>query len=441
MYFAFSAALLVEEAVRVVRGERLIRPFQVAALLLLAYLCSVYYLVFGGLAFALIVMAGLPGPTSVRPALLRLALTGGLVAVSLLPFLLPRLALDQAERAAGGQPELKTSFRAGADVLSILAQPRNSTIDLPGSESLRDHFGYRSIHESTIFPGVLLLGGLAGLVVLRSGLRRPLLLAALTLWLLALGPSLKIADNHLFTYANSKPVAWLPYAALQKAPGLSSLRGANRASFTLAAVLTVALSLSLTWLFDRARRPSQRAAVNLGCGILLTTSLIIPLPRETLEVTPATERGLQAVADRSRRNESLLTVPADCYGVTLQSIKLQILHQSPAIGCQSSLPSLPWYSELGLYANSEELAALRCEQDSILRRRTRFRGEQTFEPRDMSALAEELDVRFLLVDRRLLEVQSRRGRCEKVKAAIPHFYRYELLARDSRWLVFDVQPR
>ena len=52
---SFTAPLLIADALDVAVGAREVRPIRLAALLALAYLCSVYFLVFGGLAYALIV--------------------------------------------------------------------------------------------------------------------------------------------------------------------------------------------------------------------------------------------------------------------------------------------------------------------------------------------------------------------------------------------------
>ena len=55
LFWAFTAPLLIADALDVVTGTRGVRPVRLAVLLVVAYLCSVYFVVFGGLAYGLIV--------------------------------------------------------------------------------------------------------------------------------------------------------------------------------------------------------------------------------------------------------------------------------------------------------------------------------------------------------------------------------------------------
>ena len=437
MYFAFAAPLLIEEAIRVGRGERSINPLKLALLLIVAYLSSIYYFLFGGLAFVIIVLIGRVGVPGFLRTLVRLLVAGAVTTLLMLPFLLPRLALDRAETAAGGQPVLlRDSFRAGADGLSLIAQPQGTSIELPGAERLRRNFRDDNVHESTIFPGFLLLLGLGGVLFLRTRSRLSLTVTAATLWLLALGTSLKIDGNFGFTYSNGDPVPWLPYTALLKSPALGSLRAANRVSFVLAAIFAAGLALSLGCLFRRFNALWQRALMTLICLALLSTSLLVPVPRTGLEVTAETQTALEEVNERAIEGESVLLVPADCTGDTLWTIKLQIFHRSPVIGCQASPSSIPWYSELDLYAHSAELAGLRCTQKRILRRTTPFIGEETFEPKDVDVLYEDMGARFLIVDKQTLSKAS----CTRTRPIIGELSGYETLGEDDRWLILDTRP-
>lgn len=360
-----------------------------------------------------------------------------LALVLLSPFVIARLDLDRAERAAGHNPELLGhTLVAAADGLSIVAQPSSATFDLPGMSTLRRNFRDANVHESTIFPGFLPLLGLGGLLFLRSPLRWPLLFTALGTWLLALGSSLKIDGRFVVEAANSKPIAWLPYTAFFEIPGLASLRSPNRASFTLAAVLVAAAALSLGWLFMRFDRPWQHVVMTGVGGILLLTNLMIPIHTDPIATSPALEAALRTVADRVRPGEGMVEVPADCVRQT-HTVVLQILHRTPLVGCQTSYPAIPWRSDLELY-RSEALAGLRCNPRragrSIL---TPFTPEDRFEPKDVEWLREELDVRFLLVHRPPLNTRK----CAAVRAAVlPVLERYDTIGGDREWFVVDTGP-
>ncbi|MGH2702852.1 MAG: hypothetical protein ACRDJ2_13910, partial [Actinomycetota bacterium] len=131
--------------------------------------------------------------------------------------------------------------------------------------------------------------------------------------------------------------------------------------------------------------------------------------------------------------DSAVLVPADCNGSTLWTVKLQIVHRTPLVGCQTSPSQLPWYSDLDMYAESDALAALRCAQGHIGRRRTRFSDEE-LDPGDLHRLRAELGVRFLIVDRVLLSER----RCAKLAAQVPRSTAsFEKLGESDRWLVLD----
>jgi hypothetical protein len=436
MYFAFPLALLVEDAVRVARKERPVGPLRLGLLLVVAYLCGIYFLVFGGIAFGLIVLlASVPRDL---PRLLLRAVGGVVVALVLLsPFLLARLDIDRAERAAGRDPELlRNTFVAAADGLSIAAQPSSATFDLPGMSTLRRSFRAANVHESTIFPGFLLLLGLGGLLFLRSPLRWPLLFTTLAMWLLALGTSLKIDGRFLVEGANARPIAWLPYTAFFEIPGLASLRSPNRVSFTLAAVLAAAAAMSLGWLFTRFDRLWQHTVMTGLGGVLLLTNLLIPIHTEAIATSPALEAALRTVADRVRPGEAMVEVPADC-GRQTHDVVMQILHRTPLVGCQTSGAAIPWASDLELYHDSAALAALRCNPHTIGGEvTTRFTTEERFGPSDLASLREEMGVRFFLIDKGKVNA----GRCAGVRQGLPVLERFETVGEDTEWRLIDTGP-
>ena len=433
MLFAFPVALLIEEAVVVGRGDRPIRPLRLGVLVVTTYLCGIYLLVFGSLAFATILLLATPGR-----ALPRLLLRGGagvVLAIALLsPFLVARLELDRAERAAGRNPVLLDhAFIAEADGLSVVAQPSSSTLRLPGMARLTERFR-ANIPEATIFPGSILLLGIGGLLFLRSPLRWPLLFTSAAIWILALGPSLKIDGRYVLEGSDGQPFAWLPYTALFEVPGLASLRSPNRASFALAAVLAAAAASSLGWLFGRFDRAWQHAAMIAASGALLVPNLLVPIHRETIVSSASMREALITVSARVRPGESMIEVPADCGGQT-HSVMLQILHRTPLVGCQTTYAAIPWASDIELYKTSAALAALRCRIHTIGRVRTSIATER-FGADDLRSLREEFGARFFLI----FGTKLRGARCDHVREAVAVLERSGTIAEGADWAIVDTGP-
>jgi hypothetical protein len=437
MYAAFPVALLLEQAVRIARDGHRLNPIAIGGLLLLAFLCSVYFFIFGGIAFVVFVLVASGNLKQFLRRSAAIGLAGLVVFMLMLPFTIPRLARDRDEKAAGGHPMLiGNSHRASADVLSVIAQPSPSAIDLPGSARLRETFRVSAPHESTIFPGFLaLIGGIGAALLLPIPVKRSILLTPLTLWLLALGTSLKFDGKFLLTGSGGRPEPWLPYTLLFHVPGLGSLRGPNRVSFALAAALVVGLAASLGWLFARLTHGWQRSLVLVIAGALLATNLLIPVPETQFVASAETRAALDDIAARDDPDDAALVVPADCGNDTLPNVKLQILHEAPLVGCQASSSSLALHSGMQLYVRSEELAALRCVQERLYVRRVPFRGEQTFTDEDAEGLYEKFGVRFLIVDKQLLARPS----CRRLSGSLGTLSQYEVLAEDSRWLIVDLR--
>jgi hypothetical protein len=428
LYYAFPAALLVEDAVRVARGDHPIRPIRLGLLLLVAYLCGIYVLVFGAIAYALIVVYSIR-PLSAFPRALTRGAAGVAIALVLMsPFLWARIQHDRADAAEGLDTVLlKRTFIAEADALSIAAQPTTSTVELPGAERLSRSFRV-NVAESTLFPGFLLLGGVAGLVCLRSPMRWPLLIAASGVWLFSLGSSLKVDGTFAFT-AGGAPVAWLPYTALINVPGLGSLRSPNRASVAIAAVLAVPFAMSAAWLFERSSARRQRIALVLVAGIVMTTNLLIPIHEGTVPGDEDVHRALVEVAQLARPGDTILRVPADC---DTGGMLFQVLHRTPEVSCGSSAAAISW-SELGAYRESAPLAALRCNPARLGPVTTDFRSAVSFGAHDIAELRQSFGVRFFLIDLR----RARSDRCSNVKPALSTLERYEHLGEDENLLVVD----
>ena len=131
LFWAFTVPLLIGDAIDVAGGARPVRPLRLVFLLVLAYLCSVYFLVFGGLAYGVIV-----GVAAVRRRSVRMPLVAGLAVLAalivLLPFVVARFRFDRAEHRAGADTELLADSNLySADALSIVAQPTRSTFLAP----------------------------------------------------------------------------------------------------------------------------------------------------------------------------------------------------------------------------------------------------------------------------------------------------------------------
>jgi hypothetical protein len=433
LYFMFPVALLITESVRIVRGQR-VRPFMMGLLLALAYLCSIYQLVFGGLALSTFVFAGLWRTARLRGTIVRTVSAGVIAAILISPFLVARLNHDRRETAQGApQTLLGDAHVFSADGLSIVAQPSNSLVKAPATPSLPSGYD-QNLVEATIFPGFALLLGIGILLFLKTSLKRPVLITTASIWLFSLGPSLRFVGSFVLGSHDGAPVTWMPYAALMSIPGLGSLRTPNRAGFALAAVLVCAFAIALSWIVSQIHSSAGRSAVYAACGLLLVMNLVIPAPTSDLETTATTHTGLREVAARANPNDSTLFVPSDCTSETISNIKLQILFRAPAVGCQASFAAIPWYSELDIYAESEGLAALRCDQSQVGRRPTRFRDE-TLTASRLEELQSELDVRFVVVDKALLELPV----CEEVEETVSAQIRnHENLGEDGRWAVFDL---
>jgi predicted secreted protein len=429
LYYAFPTALLVEEAIRVARGDRPLRPLRLGILLFVAYLCGIYQMIFGAIAFALIVLFSVSALSALPRLLLKAAAGAGVALLLMSPFLAARLEADRQNRATGhGTVLLGNTLVAEADALSIVAQPSSSTFDLPGAARLRRTFR-QNVHESTIFPGFLAIASLAGLLLLRTRLRWPALVATLGTWLLALGSSLKI-DGVFSVTGTSGAVAWLPYAALMRSPGLGSLRSPNRASFALAALMVAPVGLSLDWLLRRFPRVWQQGIVIGAAMSMLATNLLIPISESTVPGGASMQAGLREVAARAQPGQSMVGVPADC---ETWAIVFQIEHHAPFVGCNTSRSAIPW-AELSLYRDSSALAALRCNPRHIGELTTRFTQSVPFGPEDLLALARDLGVRFFLVDLGRL----RAARCADVRERVlPVLMRYELLGADGGWMIID----
>ncbi len=428
LFWAFPLPFLVADALDVVTGARDVRPLRLAGLLLLAFLCSVYFLVFGGLAYGVIVgVAAIRRRTWQIPVATAGALA--IVTVALLPFIVPRFAFDRDEAKRGADTELLSDSELfSADALALVAPPTRATLLDPALLGVDDSVirlpDPTHALEYTIFPGLVLLAGFVAYVCRPDTRRVPLATAAAATWILALGPSLKVRGSFVWEHAG-KPVGWLPYRALLAIPGLGALRGPTRAGEVLVVLLAGATAIALSRLVTTSR---ARIAIGAACAALLATNLLLPLPTVTLGTSTATEAALHEIGRRAQKGDAVLSVPADC-DPTFE--RFQVFHHAAVVGCAGSFAANPWSKMTG-YARSDALAKLRCDRTRYGRLATRDTPPAPFGRDDVISLRQEFGVRFVVVNKRAL------FGCDAVNAAVQFLGGFASLGGDRDLEVLDL---
>jgi hypothetical protein len=431
LFWAFTVPLLIGDALDVVSGTRGVRSLRLAALLAVAYLCSVYFLVFGGLAYGLIV--GIAALRQREWRIVKRTAAGTLIAVVvLLPFVVPRIQYDHTESARGIDTELLSDSNFfSADAVSVVAQPTRSTFLLPRPTFVEQSIvrlpDVRYAIEATIFPGLMLLVGCVVYLLKPERRRLPLAVAVAVLFGFGLGPSLKVAGHFVWKHGGT-PVSWLPYRLLLAIPGLGALRAPVRVEYVLVALLVAATAIALQRLLTAA--PARAALIGAGAAVLLATNLLVPLPTTTFGTTTASRRALGEIARSARRGDTVLSVPFDCDPAF---VSLQVFHHAPVVGCAGSFAANPW-SKLRAYTGSAELTKLRCDRSAYGRiTTTGATPSTTFGPGDVVALRREFGVRFVVVDRAKLG-----SGCAGVDALLPGLRSHRSLGGDARYEVIDL---
>jgi hypothetical protein len=433
LFWAFSAPLLIGDALDVVTGARRVRPVRLAALLVVAYLCSVYFLVFGALAYGIIVAVAAARDRSWR-VIGSTAAAVGLAAILLLPFVVPRIRFDHHESARGVDTELLADSNFfSADAVSVIAQPTRSALLLPRPTFVEKSIvrlpDVRYALEATIFPGFVLLLGFVVFLFRRDRRRLPLVLSASVLFLFGLGPSLKVAGDFVWKHGGT-PVSFLPYRLLLVVPGLGALRAPVRVEYVLVAVLVAATAIALQRMVEAA--PRRVAVIGVGAGALLATNLLVPLPTTGTTTTAASRTALQQIAATARTGDTVLPVPADC---DPSFVSLQMFHHAPVVGCAGSFAANPW-SKLRTIADDPIVAKLRCDRTTYGRLETGDTNPGPLTSDDLGALRRDLGVRFLVIDRSKLAAG-----CPQVNEAIPVLEQFRSLGGDDRYEVIDLgQP-
>jgi hypothetical protein len=456
--YAFPIPLLLREAILVARGDRdddRLPWIRIGVLFAVAYLCSSYHLIFGAIAFAIVVVAWPRSRVRAGAVFVRL---GGSVAVALVllsPFIVARLSYESAERTAGSHDVVRTSESVAfsADALGAVTPPEAMWIDLPVPRADLGPQLYPDLRPA--FVGYLLLVGLIGVAVARTPARRPVLITVAALWVLSLGPALHVAGKLVGTEdgISGGGTPGMPFRALQALPGLGALRAPTRASYAIAATLAVGLAVALDRLAQRLddRAPSERAGGSSGwmpsaaliatTVLLLGCSLTAPVATSDLGLTAETRRGLEQLAVRSDAGtaaDGIIIVPWGCRLDDPRIVALQTVHHRPNIGCNPPPSATPWYSGLDAWARSAELAALRCDQAHLDRRVLPFDGSVRLGGDDgVDRLRRDLGVRYVVIDRANLPPFG----CDSVRDAITVFDRYEVVSDDGAWTIVDLDRR
>lgn len=459
LVFLFPVALIAAEAVAVALHGHRIRWIRLGVLGFVAYLCSIYVLIFSAIGFAAaLAFAGVFTQRRWWQPLGRVAAAGLITAVLMSPFIATHLLLERDE-AAHGAPRLTATndtYRDSSDVVSVLGTPLQATIPLRpiyritgntpsdltiGAPPYSD--GLTLAVEPVLLPGYPMLLAFGLMLLIRHPLARAVAGAAAVCWVLSLGPTLQVLGQPLLRATPvSPPVDWLPYGFLGQIPGLGALRAPSRATFALAGLLAVAVAVAVAWLrrvIARSESRGTRIGLALITGVFVTalvaTNLTIPNRTSTFPISPATGARIAAAmqtADGS--NDSVVDVPADCTPAGWDnSILLQYYYRRPTVGCQQDVASIPWYSGLDLYASSTGLAALRCSPQRLGVRPVDFPAVVPLTEADLDAMKAALRVRYALVDKRYVD-----GCSHLRTTAMPLITRHRLVAGDAQWALYDL---
>jgi len=429
--FAFPLALLARDAILIARRRRPVNPLLLAALLVVAYLCSVYFLVFGALVWAIIVGATRIDRESWRSVLGRSALGAALAVLVLAPFVVARAQYASDEHRS--EPNYVAEARTfSADGLAFVTPPDVLRVDVPFPDI---DTGNPLLRWTPVFPGWILFAAIGGLLVVRGRLRIALVGALLFTTVLAWGPSLRF-DGKYVAKLDGVPLDWLPYRALLAVPLLGGMRVPERAGLAVLVVLVALGAFALDRLLTHAAALATGLVLAV-CAVLLVGNLIGPVQRHDYGFAPGVIRALEGVEKRgadSKQPDAVLVVPADCNRADPQIDLLQSVHHRPILGCNVSAAATPW-SELDSWAKSEALAAFRCEQDHIDRLPTAFDGNAMLTPENLTQLRDELGVRFLVVN------DDAAAYCPTVAAAVAALDGYEVVGSGGPTRVIDLDHR
>jgi hypothetical protein len=429
----FAAALLFAEGLLMVRDGRAPTPWRLGLLLSVAALVSVYQLVLGGLGLAVcLVFAVRRDRAADMVWRLGAALAGA--AVVLLPFLLVRLAFERAEVAAGRGDLFDgwmVFYRSAFvnDVIGLLP-PSNLLVAerLPAlltPEYLR--------HEGFLYPGLAALLALGALVALCSPYRWPILTFAAFSWILGLGTVPHVRGGPLRLLGQS--VEWGPMTPLYLLPGTDGMRIPGRLALGVALAAVGALAVLGHHVWQTVSRPAHRAVLVAGFAFTLVLNRV-----DTNVVSDFVDRPTREALGRlsTQGDGAMLVVPADCDGIEVEYLLLQVYAQVPMAGCTAPHLAVPWFSELDPYASSRGMAALRCRPTDLGPfRATNWPADTALGPADVADLRDELGIRWLILDHGTLAAP----RCDTVRGqSVPVLGALARTMPGERWEIVDLGP-
>lgn len=434
--YIFPVALLVGECVHIARDPRQIRWLRLGAFLTLAYLCSVYFLITGGLIVAItVVVACLHHRVLVRPAR-QLAGALAICVVLISPFLVSRLSQSSREARAGAEQNvnLDEDYRIyAADGLGVVSPTHASIINLPGAKDFAPRVYTNG--EDSAFPGFLLITGVGGLLLLRVPHRWPLTIAAFAIWLMTLGASLKVGGVFTTRAATGATVGWLPFNVLIEFPFLSTLRAPGRLGLALPAVLAAGTATGL----DVAMRTIHRFRA-LGVGVVAVGSAFaVFLNAPVWQTSPPTlgadvQAALRDLRTKALPGERVAAVPF-CWGKFLGPEALpQVWHELPAVGCQAPYFAIPFFGGIPDYRESRALAALRCAPPALAYAPTQFPNEVPIGDTELEELRTRWRVRFLVIDRTHLAAPE----CATTAANVEELFGRFGVVEPGRWSIIDI---
>ena len=434
--WAFAPPLALAMVIDAATGRSKLRPERLGALLVLAYLCSVYHLVFGGLV---VLIAALCWPRSLlrtRSGLVRIGAAGAIALVLLSPFLVARFSFDRAESAAGNPQTVRL-----ADSLSLSANVVDPFIPPPDGRVLgalpRPSFstGPLALFQS-IFVGPALLIGLVLLAWRRPRGWVVMTVTAGVLLVLSWGParhvgSVVIGANH----------PWFPYRLLLELPGLGALRAPYRVGITLAMVATAAVAMGLV-----AMPPSRRRFGAAAVGVIVLIGWWPAPATSTSTATPALAAAFDEIARSAPADGftavpgrdgvgAVVVVPWGCLLNDTYPVSWQIEHLHPTMGCgDTSTSASPFYSQLDAWWTNEGLAALSCDPShDALGRPTAFPPDLAFGPSGATALR-DLGVRWVVLDTGMANFAG----CPRTDAISAGLAPYRRVGADDRFTVVDL---
>jgi hypothetical protein len=259
-------------------------------------------------------------------SLRNFALIGAVLGILTVPFLLP---IAQHFKEEGHVADIMTAkdYLRQTDLIAYLIPSRfHPLLQLPHSFYWK-HFVYNRNWQ--VFPGYVVLVLLGYIFVRRPRRGAFWALLALVLWVLALGPYLRVAGHLVWEIP-------LPYQLVADLPIFRALRAADRFNTILALPVSVLGALSVADLLTKARRFWGKHAPRwvtafVGC-LVLFEFLVIPFPTMQPRVSPfyeslRSEAGQFAVVD----------VPTG-WGASRFYIYYQLTHRRPIVEGHISRP-------------------------------------------------------------------------------------------------------